>query len=102
MFTVLGSPRRCCDGITRRESLKAGAVAALNGFALPDLLAAEENRPPDFQPGKAKNVMVLFLFGGAAHQDMWDLKPDAPVEIRGEFRPVATTAPGIQICEHLP
>lgn len=100
MLTVLGSPRRCCDGITRRETLRAGALTALGGLGLPHLLAAEEAGQLD--AGKAKSVILLFLLGGAATQDMIDLKPEAPPEVRGEFRPIATTVPGIQICEHLP
>jgi hypothetical protein len=102
MITMLGSPRRCCDGLTRRETLKAGALSVLGGaFNLPSLFALEQSRSTQ-EPGKAKSVMVLFLLGGAATQDMVDLKPSAPVEVRGEFKPIATTAPGIQICEHLP
>jgi hypothetical protein len=100
MITMLGSPRRCCDGITRRETLAAGALTLLGGgFTLPALLRAEQASP---RPGKAKNVILLYLLGGAATQDMWDLKPNAPAEVRGEFKPLATSAPGIQICEHLP
>jgi hypothetical protein len=103
MITMLGSPRRCCDGLTRRETLKAGALSLLGGFFnLPSLLHAEANRPHDALPGKAKSVILLYLLGGAATQDMFDLKPNAPAEIRGEFKPIATNAPGIQICEHLP
>src|SRR5438067_12272279 len=103
MLTVLGSPRRCCDGLTRRETLKVGALSLLGGaFTLPNLLAAEERRPAGTRPGRAKNVILLYLLGGAATQDMWDLKPDAPAEVRGEFKPIATSAPGVRICEHLP
>lgn len=104
MWTLLGSPRRCCDGLTRRETLKAGALSFLGGgLTLPNLLHAEETvRGRGHGSGKAKNVILLYLLGGAATQDMWDLKPGAPSEVRGEFRPIATTAPGIQICEHLP
>ena len=103
MLTLLGSPRRCCDGVTRRESLSAGALTLLGGgFTLPSLLAAEARKPVTLRPGKAKNVILLYLLGGAATQDMWDLKPDAPTEIRGEFKPIDTTAPGVRICEHLP
>jgi hypothetical protein len=102
MLTLLGTPRRCCDGITRRESLRAGALTALGGFGLADLLRAQETPRPSGRPGKAKNVMVLFLLGGAASQDMYDLKPDAPDKVRGEFKPVATNVPGIRVCEHLP
>lgn len=102
MLTMLGSPRRCCDGITRRETLKAGALTALGGLSLVDLLHAQENAGARKRTGKAKNVIVLYLLGGAATQDMWDMKPDAPAEVRGEFKPVATNVPGIQICELLP
>ena len=102
MLTVLGSPRRCCDGVTRRETLKAGALSLLGGgFTLPNLLAAEARKPATARPGKAKNVILLYLLGGAATQDMWDLKPDAPPEIRGEFKPIDTNVPGIRIGEHL-
>ncbi|MBX9579549.1 MAG: DUF1501 domain-containing protein, partial [Gemmataceae bacterium] len=74
-------------GPSRRETLTAGALSFLGGgFTLPHLLAAEAARPSDVRPGKAKNVILLYLLGGAATQDMWDLKPDAPAEVRGEFR----------------
>jgi hypothetical protein len=102
MLTMLGSPRRCCDGLTRRETLKAGALALLGGFNLPNLLRAEASRSPHLKPGKAKSVIMLYLLGGAATQDMVDLKPNAPAEIRGEFKPISTNVAGIQICEHLP
>ena len=100
MLTLLGSPRRCCDNVTRRETLKAGALSALGGFGLPHLLAATENG--QLREGKAKNVIVLYLLGGAATQDMFDLKPNAPNEVRSQFKPIATTVPGIEVCEHLP
>jgi hypothetical protein len=100
MITLLGNPRRCCDGITRRESLQAGALTVLGGLGLGDLLRAEQSRTG--RSARAKNVIVLFLLGGAASQDMYDLKPDAPAQIRGEFKPIATTVPGIRVCEHLP
>jgi hypothetical protein len=103
MLRMLGNPRRFCDGVTRREALTAGALSVLGGaFDLPRLLALEERRPAGARPGKAKNVLVLYLHGGAATQDMFDLKPAAPVEVRGEFKPIATDVPGIQVCEHLP
>src|SRR5919201_6693804 len=103
MITMLGSPRRCCDGLTRRETLTAGALTLLGGgFTLPDLLRAEAASPAHQQrPGKARSVILLYLLGGAATQDMWDLKPDAPPEVRGEFKPAATNVPGVRICEHL-
>ena len=100
MLTMLGSPRRCCDGITRRETLKAGALSMLGGFGLADYLRAKEYA--NQRPGKAKNVIVLYLLGGAPTQDMWDLKPDAPSNIRTQFKPIPTSASGVQICELLP
>lgn len=100
MLTLLGSPRRCCDGLTRRETLKAGALGLLGGFGLPQLLQAEETSTR--RRGRARSVICLYLLGGAATQDMIDLKPNAPAEVRGEFRPTATRVPGIQVCEHLP
>src|SRR5438067_2065074 len=91
MITMLGSPRRTCDGLTRRETLTAGALSLLGGgFTLPALLQAEEARKREALPGKAKSVILLYLLGGAATQDMIDMKPDAPKEIGGEFKPIAT------------
>jgi uncharacterized protein (DUF1501 family) len=103
MLTVLGSPRRFCDGLTRRDTLKAGALSLLGGyFGLPGIPEAVAARPSQDRPGRAKSVILLFLHGGAPTQDMYDLKQDAPLEVRGEFSPIATNVPGIQICEHLP
>lgn len=101
MITLLGSQRRLCDGLTRRETLKAGALSLLGGaFNLPSLLALEESNR--VRPAKAKSVILLYLLGGAPTQDMYDLKPDAPEKIRGEFKPIDTNVPGIQIGELLP
>lgn len=100
MLTMLGSPRRCCDGLTRRETLKAGALSTLGGFGLPQYLQAEE--AGQIERGKAKSVILLYLLGGAATQDMFDLKPEAPAEVRSQFKPIPTSAAGIDICEHLP
>ena len=103
MLRMLGNPRRFCDGVTRREALTAGALSVLgSGFRLSDLLAGEERRPPGARPGKAKSVLLLYLHGGAPTQDMFDLKPNAPEKIRGEFKPIASNVPGIQIGELLP
>src|SRR5262245_61713359 len=103
MITVLGSPRLCCDGLTRRETLKVGALSLLGGlFNLPSLLALEKSRSAHVRPGKARSVILLYLQGGPATQDMFDLKPDAPAGVRSEFRPIATSASGIQVCEYLP
>jgi hypothetical protein len=101
MITMLGHPRR--HGLTRRETLKAGALSLLGGgFNLPNLLAAEENRSAGAPPPKAKSVILLYLLGGAATQDMFDLKPEAPEKIRGEFKPIASNVSGIDVCELLP
>lgn len=90
---------RHCDGLTRRELLRVGAVG-LGGLSLPGLLRLEAAAPP--AAGRAKSVVMLFLSGGPSHLDMFDLKPEAPEEIRGTFRPIDTNVPGIQISEHLP
>lgn len=103
MITLLGSPRTCCDGLTRRESLQAGSLGLLGGGLLGGLTgqaaAAEGSKP---RPGKAKSVIVLYLLGGAPTQDMCDMKPLAPSGIRGEFDPINSNVPGMQLCEHLP
>ena len=102
MLTMLGSKRRCCDGLTRRETLKVGALSALGGFGLPEWLEAKESGGQMPGGGKAKSVVVLYLLGGAPSQDMYDLKPHAPADIRGEFKPIPTSADGVQVCELLP
>jgi hypothetical protein len=96
---------RHCDGLTRREVLHAGAIG-LGGLTLPGLLRLESAAAAAGRPsrpvGKARSVILLFLSGGPSHLDMWDLKPGAPEEIRGTFRPISTVVPGMQISEHLP
>ena len=99
MLTLQGGPKaRFCDGVTRRDFLRIGGLAA-GGLSLPGLLAAEA-RAGIRQ--SHKSIIMVFLCGGPPHQDMFDLKPDAPADIRGEFKPINTNVPGIQICEHLP
>lgn len=103
MLTLLGSPRLSCDGLTRRETMKVGALSLLGGFFNQrSLQAFERVRDVGRRPGKAKSVILLYLQGGPATQDMFDLKPDAPSGIRSEFKPIATSAPCISVCEHLP
>ena len=87
--------------LTRRDWLRVGAIGLGGGLALPDLLRLRAQAGTDATP-KAKSVIVLFLSGGPAHQDTWDMKPDAPEAIRGTFRPIRTNVAGIQVCEHLP
>jgi len=87
-----------CDGHSRRSFLRIGALG-LGGLSLPQLLRAEAEQGR----GKSQKALILvYLPGGPPHQDMFDLKMDAPSEIRGEFSPIGTNVPGIQICEHLP
>src|SRR5262245_43230297 len=81
----------------RREFLRAGSLG-LFGLGLPHVLRARQLT----QPTKAKACILLFMWGGPAQQDTWDMKPEAPAEYRGEFKPIPTNVPGIQICEHLP
>jgi hypothetical protein len=89
----------------RREFLRAGSLGLL-GLGLPQLLEARAARPSGKSgrsaAARAKACIVLFMWGGPAQQDTWDLKPDAPAEYRGEFKPIKTNVSGIQICEHFP
>lgn len=104
MLSILGRGPTLCDGLNRREILRAGGLS-LFGLTLPGLLrAAEQNRGSGFErrPARAKSVILFNLLGGPSHMDMFDLKPGAPAEIRSEFQPIATSLPGLQICEHLP
>src|SRR5437870_10412183 len=121
MLDIRGNRARLCDGFTRRDALRVGGLSLL-GLSLPDLLradakgegrgargegrGAEDPGPtPDTQcatPPRARACILFFLHGGQSHIDVWDLKPDAPEGIRGEFRPVPTNVPGIRITEHLP
>jgi hypothetical protein len=98
MLTIPGPQSSYCDGISRRSWLRIGALA-LGGLALPEILRAQAQsgeRTP------AKGVIMVLLPGGPTHLDSFDPKPDAPAEIRGEFRPVATNVPGVSICELMP
>ncbi len=101
MLNLLGRPTRACDGMTRRHVLRAGGLSLFGSMTLPQLLRASERagRP---LAGRAKSIILVNLFGGPSHVDMFDMKPGAPAEIRGEFRPIATSLPGLQICEYLP
>jgi hypothetical protein len=92
--------------INRREWLQVGYTGLL-GIGLPELLARQARTAEAKQPGahrskKSKSVIIVFLTGAPSHIDMFDMKPDAPVGIKGEFKPVATRVPGVQVCEHLP
>jgi hypothetical protein len=102
MLRILGSAKRLCDGLTRREALCAGGLGAL-GLALPDLLAAAEaGTKPGRRFGQAKQCILLYLYGAPSQLETFDLKPDAPSDVRSQFKPIATAVPGVGICEHLP
>lgn len=109
MLTIPGRPTRTCEGVSRREWLRVGGLTSL-GLGLDQLLARRSGASPSTQAiesnhesfGRAKSCIVLFMFGAPAHQDCWDLKPDAPAEIRGEFNPIPSVVPGITVSEHLP
>src|SRR5262245_36870855 len=102
-ITLFGSPRRTCEGWTRRETLTAGGLSLLGGLFDQGRLAAQErSRGSHTRAGRARSVILLYLQGGPPTQDMFDLKPDAPAGIRSEFRPIATSAPGVSVCELLP
>ncbi len=97
MWNLFGKSRRFCDGISRRSMMQVGGLA-VGGLTLADVLASDAANP-----GKRhKSVIMVYLSGGMPHQDTFDLKPEAPAEVRGEFKPVATTVPGVEFCELLP
>ena len=99
MLTIAGrSEGRFCDGVSRRDFLRIGGLA-FGGLTTPQLLRAEGSAGMGLSH---KAVIMVFLAGGPPHQDMFDLKPDAPAGIRGEFRPIPTDVPGLEICEHMP
>ena len=96
--------QRNCQGWSRRELLQVGGLS-LAGLGLGDLLRGEAEAAADssnLPAPRAHSVIYLFQSGGPAQHETWDLKPDAPTGIRGEFAPIDTVTPGMQICEHLP
>jgi hypothetical protein len=97
MLDLAGGRSRLCDGVTRRQFLSAGGLA-LAGLSLPGLLSARSGaaRP------RARRCVQLFMWGGPAQQETFDLKPHAPEGVRSLFRPIASAVPGTRICEHLP
>lgn len=100
MLTLTGKlSRPTCDGVSRRDFLRVGALGAA-GLSLADLLRGQASG--SIQGGKNKSVIFAYLYGGQSHIDTYDMKPDAPVEFRGEFKPAASKVPGIQLCELMP
>src|SRR2546423_118062 len=101
MLDLLGPRYEDCDGVTRRGFLRVGFLG-LAGLTLADHLRLQASGRKAGKPTKDTAVILLWLGGGPSHLDMYDLKPDAPAEFRGEFKPIRTNVPGIQIGEHLP
>jgi hypothetical protein len=106
MLNILGSPRTLCGGMTRRDLLKVGTLG-LAGMTVPEIARLQEaaasdgvERPRSF--GKAKNVILIHLYGSPSQIETFDPKPDAPVEIRGELNPIPSSLPGLDVCELLP
>jgi hypothetical protein len=101
MLTLFGPATRLCDGLTRRGFLRAGAFTfGASSLSLADVFRAEARA--GVTGSRPKSLINIFLGGGPPHQDMWDIKTEAPSEIRGEFKPIATAVPGIQIGETFP
>ncbi len=98
MLTFFGERQRLCDSVNRRSFLQIGALG-VGGMTLADLLRADASAASGTSK---KSIINIILSGGPSHLDTFDLKPNAPSEIRGEFRPIATNAPGLEITEHLP
>ena len=102
MFTIRGSAVDLRRGWTRRDCLRFGLGGALGCLAgAPSVLQANA-ATAGRSFSRAKSCILVYLFGGPSHIDVWDMKPAAPAEIRGEFKPIATSVPGVQITEHLP
>jgi hypothetical protein len=100
MLRVLGTETRLCDGVTRRELMRVGGLSLFGGLNW--MRTAQAANAAGASRGPAKSVIMFNLLGGPSHIDMFDMKPLAPVEIRGEFKPIETSVPGLSICEHLP
>src|SRR4051812_42486851 len=103
MIRILGSNKRFCDGLTRRDLLHVGALAPL-GLSL---AAWAQSRSVGVSPvakgfGKAKRCLLLYLWGSPSQLDTFDPKPDAPLEVRGEFRSIPSVLPGVRVGEILP
>ena len=106
MITFQGSAQRFCDGLSRRNFLKIGAFGAgASALSLADVMrlrASAAESPTRAKQPKQRSAIMIYLPGGPSHMDMYDMKPEAPAEFRGEFKPINTSVNGIQICEHMP
>ena len=104
MLRILGSPKKLCNQLTRRDLLWAGGLS-LFGLGLSDFYrasAAPKADPASRGFGKAKSCILLFLYGSPSQLETFDMKPDAPAEIRGELKPIRSRLPGCDVCELLP
>lgn len=106
MLRILGSSTKLCDGLSRREWLRAGGLSLL-GLTAADLLAAEDHAATSASAqgrgfGQAKSCILLYLYGAPSQLETYDPKPDAPAEVRGEFAAIDTAVPGLRVCEYLP
>ncbi|HKB37942.1 MAG TPA: DUF1501 domain-containing protein, partial [Gemmataceae bacterium] len=101
MLDFVGRGPRTCDGVSRRTFLKVGSLA-LGGLSLPALLRQRALAREEGKSTPRRSVILLWLAGGPSHIDMYDLKPSAPAEFRGEYKPINTNVTGIQIGEQLP
>src|SRR5262249_48898094 len=107
MLRILSSEKKLCDGLSRRDLLQAGGLGvcglSLSSFlALEKLQAAHLDQPVAAGFGKAKNCILLYLYGAPSQLETFDMKPDAPVEIRGTMKPIPSVLPGLDVCGHLP
>lgn len=100
MLNIMGPQYRFCDGVSRRDFLRIGALGAA-GLAVPELFRGRASAAAS-RSAKAKSCILLFMNGGPSQLGTFDLKPEAPPEVRGDFKPIATDVPGVQICEQLP
>ncbi|MCE9529961.1 MAG: DUF1501 domain-containing protein [Planctomycetes bacterium] len=98
MLEISGQAPKFCDGVSRRNFLRIGALGA--GITLADMLRLQAAQGTAVKPTRAKSAIMIYLPGGPSHMDMYDLKPDAPSEYRGEFNPIKTNVAGVSICEH--
>lgn len=101
MLSIDGSKSGYCDGLTRRNCLQIGGLA-LGGLSLPDILRAEAAGRRSPRSRTARGIIMVLLPGGPTHLDTFDLKPEAPPEVRGEFQPISTNLPGLDVCELMP
>src|SRR4051794_34144141 len=105
MLRILGSPKQLCNTWTRREMLWAGGLG-LFGLGLSDFLRLQEaqasSQPQQKSFGRAKSCILLYLYGAPSQLELADMKPDAPLEVRGELRPIRSNVPGLDVCELLP